>query len=57
MNITLNLYLALLLEKYSHVAQTFSSDTKAMGRFVDVVGCDLSVTLRTVQAHRYEKDF
>ena len=43
-NVTLNSYLVLFVTKHRHVLQMLSSGTRAMGRFLDVVWGDLSVT-------------
>ena len=44
MHVTLNSYLVLFDTQHWNVFQMLSSDTRAMGRFLDVVWYELSVT-------------
>ena len=53
MNTRLNSYLVLFVTKHMHVLQMLISDTRAMGRVLDVVWCNLSVTFTTGLAHIY----
>ena len=52
-NVTLKSYLVLFVTKHRHVLQMLSSDTRATGRFVDVVWYDLSVTFTMGRLHSY----
>ena len=47
MSITLNSYLAIIVARNWNVFDMLNSDTSAMGRFLDVVWCELSVTMVT----------
>ena len=46
-----NSHPVLFLAKHRHVIQVLSKDTRAMGRFSDVVRCDLIITDRMVRLH------
>ena len=53
MNATLKSYLGLFVAKHRHVRQILSPHNRTMGRFVDVVWCDLSVTFAMSRSHSY----
>ena len=50
-NVTLNSHLALFVAKHRHVFQMLSSYNMAMGRFLDVVWCDLSAICTMGRVH------
>ena len=57
MNVTLKSYLVLFVTKHRRVLHMLSSDTRAMGRFLDVVRYDLIITDRMGRLHSTFEEF